>query len=230
MVASAGFLIVMFLMSYVVPKVAGVFAGSGRALPLLTRVMMALSDLLRVHGWWMLVVLLLAAAGFRWALRHEALHTRFDAALLRLPLIGRLARGYNAARFGATLAMLAGAGVPILRALQTAADTLSNRAMRADALDALVLVREGAPLANALAQKKRFPGLLAMFARLGEQTGQLPLMLQRAARQLANDVQRRALQLATLLEPLLIIAMGVVVLLIVLAVMLPIMQLNTWVK
>ena len=229
-VASAGFLIVMFLMSYVVPKVAGVFAGSGRALPLLTRVMMALSDLLRVHGWWMLVVLLLAAAGFRWALRHEALHTRFDAALLRLPLIGRLARGYNAARFGATQAMLAGAGVPILRALQTAADTLSNRAMRADALDALVLVREGAPLANALAQKKRFPGLLAMFARLGEQTGQLPLMLQRAARQLANDVQRRALQLATLLEPLLIIAMGVVVLLIVLAVMLPIMQLNTWVK
>jgi hypothetical protein len=77
--------------------------------------------------------------------------------------------------------MLAGAGVPILKALQAAAETLGNRAMRADALDALVLVREGAPLASALAGKKRFPGLLAMFARLGEQTGQLPLMLQRAA-------------------------------------------------
>jgi general secretion pathway protein F len=102
--------------------------------------------------------------------------------------------------------------------------------MRADALDALVLVREGAPLASALAQKKRFPGLLAMFARLGEQTGQLPLMLARAARQLSTDVQRRAMALATLLEPLLIVAMGVVVMLIVLAVLLPIIQLNQLVK
>ena len=138
--------------------------------------------------------------------------------------------GYNTAQFANTLAMLAGAGVPILKALQAAAQTLSNRAMRRDALDALVLVREGAPLASALAQKKRFPGLLAMFARLGEQTGQLPLMLQRAARQVSADVQRRALQLATLLEPLLIVVMGVVVMLIVLAVLLPIIELNQLVK
>ena len=144
--------------------------------------------------------------------------------------MGRLARGYNAARFGSTLAMLAGAGVPILRALQAAAETLHNTAMRADAEDALVMVREGAPLASALAQKKRFPGLLAMFARLGEQTGQLPLMLQRAANQLSAEVQRRAMQLATVLEPLLIVAMGVIVMLIVLAVMLPIIQLNQWVQ
>ena len=153
-----------------------------------------------------------------------------DAFWLRLPLVGRLARGYNAARFGSTLAMLAGAGVPILRALQAAAETLHNTAMRADAEDALVMVREGAPLASALAQKKRFPGLLAMFARLGEQTGQLPLMLQRAANQLSAEVQRRAMALATILEPLLIVVMGVVVMLIVLAVMLPIIQLNQWVK
>jgi general secretion pathway protein F len=102
--------------------------------------------------------------------------------------------------------------------------------MRADALDALVLVREGAPLASALAQKKRFPGLLSMFARLGEQTGQLPLMLSRAAKQLSNDVSRRAMALATLLEPLLIVAMGVVVMLIVLAVLLPIIQMNQLVR
>jgi general secretion pathway protein F len=145
-------------------------------------------------------------------------------------LVGRLSRGYNAARFASTLAMLAGAGVPILKALQAAAQTLSNQAMRTDALDALVLVREGAPLASALAQKKRFPGLLAMFARLGEQTGQLPLMLQRAAAQLSTEVQRRAMALATLLEPLLIVAMGGMVMLIVLAVLLPIIQLNQWVK
>jgi general secretion pathway protein F len=149
-----------------------------------------------------------------------------DAAWLRLPLIGRLARGYNAARFAATLAMLASAGVPILRSLQTAAETLSNQAMRADALDALVLVREGAPLASALASKKRFPALVSMFARLGEQTGQLPAMLSRAAEQLSAEVQRRAMHMATILEPLLIVTMGLVVMMIVLAVLMPIIQLN----
>jgi general secretion pathway protein F len=170
------------------------------------------------------------AGGFLLLRRGAAFRESSDAAFLRLPLVGRLARGYNAARFGSTLAMLAGAGVPILKALQAAAETLGNRAMRADALDALVQVREGAPLASALAGKKRFPGLLAMFARLGEQTGQLPLMLGRAAAQLSAEVQRRAMAVATLLEPLLVVVMGVVVLLIVLAVLLPIIQLNTWVK
>jgi general secretion pathway protein F len=167
---------------------------------------------------------------FGFARRGEAFRESTDAMMLRLPLIGRLARGYNAARFGGTLAMLAGAGVPILKALQAAAETLGNRAMRADALDALAQVREGAPLASALAAKKRFPGLLAMFARLGEQTGQLPQMLLRASTQLSSEVQRRAMAVATALEPLLIIAMGGIVILIMLAVMLPIMQLNTWVK
>ena len=162
--------------------------------------------------------------------RQEAFRERTDAAWLRLPLVGRLARGYNAARFAGTLAMLAGAGVPILKALQAAAQTLGNRAMRADAMDALVQVREGAPLGAALAAKKRFPGLLAMFARLGEQTGQLPQMLGRAAAQLSGEVQRRAMALATVLEPLLIVAMGAVVMLIVLAVLLPIIELNTWVR
>ena len=164
------------------------------------------------------------------ALRNEAFRQRFDAAFLNLPLIGRVSRGYNAARFAGTLAMLANAGVPILKALQAAAETLANRALRADALAALVQVREGAPLASALAAKKRFPGLLAMFARLGEQTGQLPQMLDRAAKQLNGEVQRRAMALATILEPLLIVLMGGVVMLIVLAVLLPIIQLNTWVK
>ena len=163
-------------------------------------------------------------------LRNEAFRERFDAAWLRLPLIGRLARGYNAARFAGTLAMLAGAGVPILKALQAAAETLSNRAMRADAMDALVQVREGAPLASALAGKKRFPGLLAMFARLGEQTGQLPLMLERAARQLGAEVQRRAHADGHHPRAAADRRDGRVVMLIVLAVLLPIIQLNTWVK
>jgi len=222
--------IVLFLVSYVVPQVAGVFAGTKRALPFLTVAMLAVSAAVRQYGWLMLIAMVLIATGGRLALGNAQIREKFDAAWLNLPLVGRLSRGYNAARFASTLAMLAGAGVPILKALQAAAQTLSNHALRADALDALVLVREGAPLASALAQKKRFPGLLSMFARLGEQTGQLPLMLQRAAAQLSTEVQRRAMALATLLEPLLIVAMGGMVMLIVLAVLLPIIQLNQWVK
>ncbi|MFW5332705.1 type II secretion system inner membrane protein GspF [Hydrogenophaga sp. ZJX-1] len=222
--------IVVFLVSYVVPQVAGVFASSKRALPVLTVMMLALSDFVRSYGWLMLGVLIAAAGGLVVARRQPAMRLVMDAAWLRLPLVGKLARGYNAARFAATLAMLAAAGVPILRALQTAAETLSNQAMRADALDALVLVREGAPLASAMASKKRFPPLLAMFARMGEQTGQLPAMLGRAAKQLGAEVQRRAMHLATILEPLLIVGMGAVVMLIVLAVLMPIIQLNQLVR
>ena len=222
--------IVIFLVTYVVPQVASVFAGSKRALPLLTVIMLAVSGFVRAYGWALLLMLVGAVVGGRWALRAPALRYRFDAAWLGLPVVGKLTRSFNAARFASTLAMLCGAGVPILKALQAAADTLSNRAMRQDAQDALVAVREGAPLASALAQKKRFPSLLSMFARLGEQTGQLPLMLQRAATQLSSEVQRRAMGLATLLEPLLIVAMGMVVMLIVLAVLLPIIEMNQLVK
>jgi general secretion pathway protein F len=222
--------IVLFLMGYVVPQVAHVFAGSKQALPFLTVLMLAASDGVRAYGGWLLLIFIVGAGVFRQALKQEAFRLRFDAAWLRLPILGKLTRGYNAARFASTLSMLVGAGVPILKALQAAAQTLSNQAMRADALDALVLVREGAPLGSAMAQKKNFPGLLGMFARLGEQTGQLPAMLQRAAQQLSGEVQRRAMQLATVLEPLLIVGMGLVVMLIVLAVLLPIMQLNQLVK
>ena len=222
--------IVTFLVTYVVPQVASVFTSSKRALPGLTVAMLALSAFVRNWGWAVALGVTVGSGLFLLARRGEAFRERSDALFLTLPLVGRLARGYNAARFGGTLAMLAGAGVPILKALQAAAETLGNRAMRADALDALVRVREGAPLASALAGKKRFPGLLAMFARLGEQTGQLPLMLQRAATQLSGEVQRRAMAVATILEPLLIVVMGGVVMLIVLAVLLPIIQLNTWVK
>lgn len=222
--------IVLFLVGYVVPQVASVFAGTKRALPWLTVAMLGLSDFVRSYGLWMGFASVLIATTARISLRQEQFRIQFDAAWLRLPVLGKLARGYNAARFASTLAMLASAGVPILKALQAAAETLNNRALRRDALEALVLVREGAPLASALAQQKRFPGLLSMFARLGEQTGQLPTMLQRAATQLGNEVQRRALQLATVLEPLLIVAMGLFVMLIVLAVLLPIIQLNQFVK
>jgi len=222
--------IVLFLLAYVVPQVAGVFAGARHALPLITQVMLGVSSAVRNYGWLVALALVVGAIVARLAWSRERFREAFDAAWLRLPVLGRLSRSYNAARFASTLALLSGAGVPILKALQTAAATLSNRALRADALGAVALVREGAPLAGALARNQRFPALLAMFARLGEQTGKLPEMLDRAAVQLRTEVQRRALHLATLLEPLLIVAMGMVVMLIVLAVLMPIIQLNQLVK
>jgi general secretion pathway protein F len=229
-VSGVALLIVLFLLASVVPQVANVFTASQRSLPWLTQFMLGLSHAVQVGWAWGLSALVLGGWILKYALRQPLLRERWDAAWLRLPLIGRLARGYNAARFANTLATLVGAGVPILKALQAAAETLSNQALRADMLEALVLVREGAPLGSALGQKKSLPGLLPMFARLGEQTGQLPQMLQRAATQLSNDVQRRALQLATILEPLLIVVMGAMVMLIVLSVMLPIIQLNQLVR
>lgn len=229
-VSVVAIVIVIVLMTYVVPQIAGVFTSSKRALPTLTVVMLGISSFLRQWGWLLLLVLGGGSMLLVLARRNAGFRERSDALLLRLPFVGRLARGYNAARFGGTLAMLAGAGVPILKALQAAAETLGNRAMRADAMDALVQVREGAPLASALAAKKRFPGLLAMFARLGEQTGQLPVMLQRASTQMSAEVQRRSIAAATVLEPVLIVVMGVIVILIMLAVMLPIMQINSFVR
>ena len=228
-VSLVAFAIVLFLLSYVVPQVANVFASSHHSLPLLTVVMLAVSSF--VKSYWIVFILFvfIGTLALNSALKGAAFKQRFDAAWLKLPLIGKLSLGYNSARFASTLALLSGAGVPILKALETAAQTLSNESLKTHALEALVLVREGAPLASALAQNARLPGMLSMFARLGEQTGQLPEMLERAAHHLGTEVERKALNLATLLEPLLIVVMGVVVLLIVLAVMLPIIQLNSWV-
>lgn len=229
-VSAVALLIVVFLLTWVVPQVAQVFASQQQVLPWLTRVMLGLSAL--VQQFWGLALLMLGTGyvALRLALRQPTTRRAFDAAWLRLPLLGRLARDYNTARFAGTLGMLAAAGVPILKALQTAGETLSNAALRADVQQALVLVREGAPLSSALADASRWGRLLPLFARLGEQTGNLPAMLQRAAQQLNDEVQRRALQLATVLEPLLIVAMGGMVMLIVLAVMLPILELNQWVR
>jgi general secretion pathway protein F len=229
-VSVVALLIVFFLLTYVVPQVAQVFSSNQQALPWLTTFMLGLSALVQALWLWMLLLVVVGIWVLRLALRQSDFRQRFDAAWSQLPLIGRLSRDYNAARFASTLAMLAAAGVPILKALQAASDTLSNAAMRRDAQEAYAMVREGAPLASALAQHARFPRLLVMFARLGEQTGTLPIMLKRTAQQLGEEVQRRAMQLATILEPLLIVVMGAVVMLIVLAVMLPIIQLNQWVR
>ncbi len=222
--------IVLFLLGYVVPQVAQVFTASKRSLPLLTTLMLGLSGLVRSYGLAATVAIAGGLLALQRALQLPALRLRWDTYCLHLPLLGPMARSYNAARFAATLAMLAGAGVPLLKALQSAGDGLGNQALRADVQEALASVREGSPLAVALARSGRFPALLTTFARLGEQTGQLPDMLQRASAQLSGQVQRRATALATVLEPLLIVAMGMVVMLIVLAVLLPIIEMNQLVR
>ena len=222
--------IVLFLLTYVVPQVAHVFTSSQHQLPLLTTVMLTVSSFL-LNEWWVLCLALVSGLyASRQALKNERIKARFDAWLLLTPIVGPLVRGYNAARFANTLATLVGAGVPILKALQSCCLILSNQAMKDDMLQALVMVREGAPLGLALGERGRMPGMLPMFARLGEQTGRLPEMLERAAEQLSSDVQRKALQLATILEPLLIVAMGAMVMLIVLSIMMPIIELNQLVK
>ena len=225
-VSGVALLIVLFLFAYVVPQVAQVFTSTQRSLPALTVAMLFISEVVQATWLLALVLLITGSVTLNILLRQSAFRLAFDQAWLKLPLLGRLSLGYNAARFASTLALLVGAGVPILKALQTAAQTLSNMSLREHAMQAIELVREGAPLASALAQNKRLPGVLSMFARLGEQTGQLPQMLSHAAEHLGEEVQRRAMQLATLLEPLLIVTMGLVVMLIVLAVMLPIIELN----
>jgi len=229
-VVLVAFTVVTLLLTYVVPQVVSVFQGAHQKLPLLTVGLIAVSDFVRAWGWLLLAALVVGAVVFVQAMKLPGPRRAFDGMVLRSPLFGRLVRGLDTARFASTLAILAAAGVPILRALQAASDTLSNSVLKADAQEAIALVREGASLAAALSLHKRFPPVLITFVRLGEQTGALPQMLDRAAAQHAQEVQRRAMALATLLEPLLILVMGGVVLLIVLAVMLPIIQLNNLVK
>jgi general secretion pathway protein F len=223
-------LIVALLLGYVVPQVITVYANAKQKLPLLTTVMMSLSDILRGYWWLILAVCVVMTIVIRAIYRTEPGRLRIDTLWLKLPVLGRLSRSLNTARFASTLAILVNSGVPILRALLAAAQTVTNSLMKNDVEESITLIREGSTLASALALRKRFPPVLLMFIKLGEQTGQLPQMLKRAAKQHSDEVERRTSTLTAILEPVMILAMGVVVLLIVLAVLLPIMQLNSLVK
>ncbi|TPQ42627.1 type II secretion system inner membrane protein GspF [Cupriavidus pinatubonensis] len=229
-VTVVAFAIVIFLLSYVVPQVVSVFANTKQKLPTLTIVMLALSDFVRNWWWAALAVIAVIAMIVRSLLKQPAVRLEWHRWLLTAPLIGKLTRGYNTARFAGTLAILVSAGVPILRSLQAAGETLTNEALRANVEDATTRVREGASLARALAAQNQFPPVLVHLIRSGEATGNLPVMLDRAAQGEAQELERRTLFLTSLLEPLLILTMGVVVLLIVLAVLMPIIEINQLVR
>ncbi|MFP3890689.1 type II secretion system inner membrane protein GspF [uncultured Ralstonia sp.] len=225
-VTVVAFAIVIFLLSYVVPQVVSVFANTKQKLPTLTVIMLWLSDFVRNWGWLAAIVLVVIGLIIRNLLKQPALRLSWHKWLLTAPLFGKLVRGYNTARFASTLAILTSAGVPILRGLQAAGETLNNVALKTNVEDASTRVREGTSLARALAAQNQFPPVLVHLIRSGEATGNLPAMLERAAQGEAQELERRTLFLTGLLEPALILTMGVVVLLIVLAVLMPIIEIN----
>jgi general secretion pathway protein F len=225
-VTVVAFAIVIFLLTYVVPQIVSVFASTKQKLPLLTVMMLAVSDFVRADGLYVLGLAIIGGFAWRKALQNPDFKFRWHSWLLRAPLYGKFERSLNTSRFASTLAITTGSGVPILRALQTSRDTLSNVAMRQQVEDATASVREGVGLARALSAHKYFPPMLIHMIRAGEVTGELPAMLDRAASAQEADLERRAMTIAALLEPALILCMGVVVLLIVLAVLMPIIEIN----
>ena len=229
-VTVVAFAIVIFLLTYVVPQIVSVFTNTKKKLPLLTMIMLGVSNFVRSYGIVMGIAIVGAFVAWRRALRNPALKRRYHTWLLTAPIYGKFERSLNTARFASTLAITTGSGVPILRALDTSRDTLSNVAMRELVEQASASVREGVSLARALSAQKHFPPMLIHMIRAGEITGELPAMLERAANSQQQDLERRTLTIAGLLEPVLILAMGVVVLLIVLAVLMPIIEINQLVR
>lgn len=229
-VTVVAFAIVIFLLTYVVPQIVSVFANTKQKLPLLTIIMLNISSFVRNYGIYVLLVLIATGWFIRKALQNPATKLRWHTWKLTAPIYGKFERSLNTARFASTLAITTGSGVPILQALQTSQQTLSNVAMRILVEDATASVREGVSLARALSAQKHFPPMLIHMIGAGEMTGELPKMLERAANAQEQDLERRTLTIAGLLEPALILAMGVVVLLIVLAVLMPIIEINQLVR
>ena len=218
--------IVTFMLIYIVPKVVGVFETTGQELPVLTRSLIALSAFLQ--NWWWAVLGTLAAAVFATGrvLRGENARRRLHWWILAMPLLGRVTRGLNTARFTRTLAILTSSGVPVLEALRIGATVVSNLPMRDAVEDASVRVREGAAIGRSLAQSKLFPPMSIRLISSGEASGELDDMLERAATHQEDEMDNLLGTLLNVLEPALIVVMGLVVLAIVMAILLPIFQIN----
>jgi general secretion pathway protein F len=219
--------VVFALMIFVVPKVVEQFEDVGQELPLLTRIVIGLSNFLS-NWWWALLILLAVAvlAGGR-ALREEGFRMKFDRLLLRLPLIGRLIRDLHAARMARTLSTMVASRLPLLEGLKLTTGTVHNRALRAASAEIAETIRTGGSLSGALRKAGVFPPLLVYLAASGEASGRLDLMLERAADYLEREFDAFTSTALALLEPAIIIVMGAIVALIVLSILLPILQLDT---
>jgi general secretion pathway protein F len=223
-------LVAVALLAYVVPQVVQVFANIGQELPWLTRALIAVSDFLRDTGLVLLGGIVAAGIGAQYTLRREGPRTRFHRLLLRLPLIGRLVRGLNAARFARTFSILMASGVPVLEAMRISAQVLSNLPMRRAVEEAAARVREGASIHAALEQSGCFPPMTVHLIASGESSGTLEAMLDRAAANQEREMETLIAAVLGLFEPLLILVMGGLVLVIVLAILLPIFELNQLVR
>lgn len=219
-------IVVVGLLTYVVPQVVEVFADLGQELPLPTRFMLAASALLRSAWWYILIGIIGAIFVFNNLMKSQAFKSKVHALLLRLPIVGRVIRGLNTSRFARTLSILTASGVPVLEALRIAAQVIPNLPMRQAVFDAAVNVREGASIHSSLETSRYFPPMTLHLIASGEASGNLEIMLERAATQQERELKTVIATTLGLFEPLMIVFMGGLVLMIVLAIMLPIFNLN----
>ena len=222
--------VVSALLAYVVPEVVKVFENTGQELPGLTQALIASSDFLRSYGVLVLILLAAMGAGFVSLLKQTRFKEQWHGFLLKLPVTGKLIRGTQTARFSRTLSILAASGVSLLDALRIAAQVIGNLPMRNAVQATIERVREGAGLAKSLEQTGYFPPMFVNLVASGESSGDLEDMLERAATNQERELQTTIAMLMGLMEPLLILTMGAVVLLIVLAILLPIFDLNQLVR
>jgi general secretion pathway protein F len=220
------FAIVSALLVYVVPQVVSVFESSKAKLPVMTQLLIAVSGFLRSYGIYLLIGVVLAVVLFRRWLRNPDARRRFHSFELRLPLVGKLARGFNTARFTRTFSILSASAVPVLEALRIAGEVVTNLPMRDAVTEAASRVREGAPIGRSLAASRLFPPMTIHLISSGESSGQLENMLERAAISQERELDGLLAALVGLLGPLLIVLMGLFVMGIVFAMLLPIFELN----
>jgi general secretion pathway protein F len=222
--------VIIALMTYVVPKIVGVFDSIGQQLPPLTRGLIAASDFLRNYGIYLAIGIVVFLFLFFRAMRGEDFRRRVHRQQLRLPLIGRLVRSGNTGRFMRTLGILFGSGVPILEALRIGSQVVTNMPMREAIDDAAKRVREGVSLNKSLAQSHLFPPIALHLIGSGEASGKLDEMLDRAATNQERELETLVAAMVGVMEPMVIVFMGGIVFLIVMAILLPIFDLNQMVK
>jgi general secretion pathway protein F len=224
------FFIVTLMLVYVVPKVVGVFETTGQRLPIPTRVLIAISGAFQ-HWWWALLAGLVGAAYAAYRLmQNEEVRRRVHWWLLKTPVLGRVTRGLNTARFTRTLSILTGSGVPALEALRISASVVANLPMRAAVEEAAARVSEGGAIGRALGQSKLFPAMAIHLISSGEASGELDNMLDRAATHQEKEMDSLLGTMVSVLEPLLIVVMGLVVLAIVMAILLPIFEISQFAR
>ena len=222
--------IISFMLAYVVPKVVYIFENYDQQPPLLTRIMIASSEFIRGYWFAIIAVVIMVVAGIRYLLKKDGPRRRYHRMLLRIPVVSKLTRGINTARFTQTLSILAGSGVPILESLKIASQVVVNMPMREAVEEASLRIREGAMISRSLASSKLFPPMTTHLISSGEASGKLEEMLARAATNQEREVDGLVATLLGIMQPLLVIVMACIVLLIVLAILLPIFEINNLIR